>query len=240
MSLDLQGAVGGLLESPLFGVLLTLAGMAIGQWVHRKLGGHPLANGFIIAIVLVGGFLLVTGIPYATYLEGAKLLELGLGPVTVALAVPLYREAKRIRESAPVILVSVAIGAAVAASTAVLVTRLLGGSLELAASMAPKSATTPVSIAAAEAIGGVGALAAIFTACAGVLGALIGPELLRLLRVRDPRLVGLGLGVVSHAIVTARLLRENPQAAAFSALAMAITGVLTGLLLPIAAPLLLG
>lgn len=227
------------LDSPLFGILLTLAAMVLSRWIAARTGHAPLANPILIAIALVGGTLLITGIDYDTYLAGAALFSLLLGPATVALAIPLYREARRIADAAVMILPAVLAGSLAAMVVALLVTRWLGGGEELALSMAPKSATTPVSIAAAEAIGGIGSLAAVFTLCAGILGALIGPELMSLLRVRDPRLRGLGLGVGAHAIVTARLLRQEPQAAAFSALALAITALVTGAVLPFLAPALL-
>lgn len=227
------------LDSPLLGILLTLAAMVLARWLAAKAGHAPLVNPILIAIGLVGGTLLLIGIDYATYLEGAQLFSLLLGPATVALAIPLYREARRIAASAAMILPAVIAGSLAAMVVALLAVRWLGGDEQLALSMAPKSATTPVSIAAAEAIGGIGSLAAVFTLCAGILGALLGPELLNLLRIRDPRLRGLGLGVGSHAIVTARLLREEPQAAAFAALALAITALVTGGVLPFLAPLLL-
>ena len=67
----------------------------------------------------------------------------------------------------------------------------------------------------------------------GVLGAVLAPWVLDRLRVRDPRVRGLAIGVSSHGIGTARALAEGPKTGAFSALAMACSGVLTALLAPL-------
>jgi putative effector of murein hydrolase len=66
----------------------------------------------------------------------------------------------------------------------------------------------------------------------GVLGALIGVPIMRLMKVRDEATQGLTLGLTAHAIGTARALETGPTCGAFSALAMGLTGMLTALLLP--------
>ena len=44
----------------------------------------------MIAVALLVTVLTVTGTPYQTYFDGAQFVHFLLGPVTVALAVPLY------------------------------------------------------------------------------------------------------------------------------------------------------
>src|SRR5690625_6220210 len=77
-----------------------------------------------------------------------------LGPATVALAVPLYRELHRVRSLAAPILISLVVGAGVAVLSAVGIGWLLGGNAETLLSLAPKSVTTPIAIGIAEEIGG--------------------------------------------------------------------------------------
>ncbi|WP_144859793.1 LrgB family protein, partial [Micrococcus luteus] len=81
--------------------------------------------------------------------------------------------------------------------------------------------------------GGIVSLAAVLPVLTGVLGAVLAPWVLDRLRVRDPRVRGLAIGVSSHGIGTARALAEGPKTGAFSALAMACSGVLTALLAPL-------
>src|ERR1700712_2614877 len=171
----------GLVHSPLLGITLTLGAYQLARWVWRRPRGHSLANPVLVSIVLVAGFLLLTHVDYADYLRGGQYIAFLLGPATVALALPLYSQADRIRRSAPMIGLAVAAGSLTAITVGILATRLAGGSTELALSMEPKSATTPVSIAVSQTTRGIPALTAVFTILAGVLGAVTAPAVLTLL-----------------------------------------------------------
>ena len=95
-----------------------------------------------------------------------------------------------------------------------------------------KSSKMPwaVAIALSEQNGGSASLTAVLAIVAGILGAVVGPRTLTLLRVRDQRVRGLALGVASHGIGTARMLQESRVEGAFSALAMALSAVALPLL----------
>ncbi len=99
--------------------------------------------------------------------------------------------------------------------------------------MAPKASTTPVAIAIATDIGAIPALTAVITVIAGITGAVAGPRVLALGRVRDARARGLALGAVSHGIGTARALHESRIEGAFSGLSMALTALATSQLVPL-------
>lgn len=233
MSVHVAQAWTGLVHSPLLGITITLGAYQLARWLWRRTRGHSLANPVLVSIGLVAGFLLITRIDYADYLRGGQYIAFLLGPATVALALPLYLQAGRIRRSAPMVLLSVVAGSLTAIVLGILVTRFSGGSTELALSMAPKSATTPVSIAVSQTTGGIPALTAVFAILTGVLGAVAAPAVLSLARVRDERVRGLAVGVVSHGIGTARLLADEPAAGAFAALAMAINALVTAVAVPL-------
>ena len=93
-------------------------------------------------------------------------------------------------------------------------------------SMAPKSVTSPIAMLVASQIGGVAALAAVFVLITGVLGAILGPELLRAIGVRHPAAQGMALGMTAH-VGTSRALQEGEECGAFAALAMSLMGVAT-------------
>lgn len=222
-----------LISSPLFGVTLTI-GLYVGaQWLWRRGHRHPLLTPSFVAIVAIVVVLLACRIPYESYWKGGQYLNFLLGPATVALAIPLYRAGRAIRRMLVPVLAGVVAGAAAAMGTAVIGTRLLGGDAALAATLAPKSATTPISMVLSAGAGGNASLTACLTILTGVLGAVLAPPLLGLVRVRDPRVQGLAIGVSSHGIGTARALELGPLTGAFAALAMALSGVTTALLTPI-------
>ncbi|HET7475284.1 MAG TPA: LrgB family protein [Dermatophilaceae bacterium] len=233
MKPDLGLAWRAVVESPLFGITLTVGAYQLAMVLWRRTGRHALANPVLVAVAVVAGVLAVSRVGYQQYLSGACFISFLLGPATVALALPLHRHASRIRQAAAPILACVVLGAVTAVVAAVTITEAFGGSDTLALSMAPKSATTPIAIALAQTTGGIPALAAVFTILTGVIGAVAGPGLLTLLRVRDQRVRGLAIGMSSHGIGTSRALHDDPLAGAFSGLAMAMNALATPLVLPV-------
>ncbi|QWC86823.1 LrgB family protein [Nocardioidaceae bacterium] len=218
---------------------MTLGAYEVGRWLQRRTGGHALAQPVLVAIVLVGAVLLLTGTSYDDYLSGASLIAFLLGPATVALALPLHREMARVRRAAPAVLCAVAAGAVTSVVTAILVTQLLGAPQEVAAAASAKATTTPVAIALSAEVGGIPALAAVLAITAGIMGAVAAPALLTLLRIRDARARGLAMGAVSHGIGTSRSLAEGRTEGAFSGLSMGLTALATAAVLPPLAGLLL-
>lgn len=221
-----------LTASPLFGIALTLAAYAAGRWLHQRLAS-PLFQPVLVAIVVIVVFLKVTGVSYADYLVGADYVGFWLGAATVALALPLHREWHLVRRAAVPILTGVLVGAVVSILAAVLVTDLAGGTRDLQLTMAPKAATTPVSLALSAQIGGIPALTAALTILAGITGAIFGPWVLDRIGVRDLRARGIAMGSVTHGIGTARALQESRTEGAFSALCMGLTAVATSVLVPL-------
>lgn len=218
--------------SPVTWVFLTLLAYRAGAWLRDRTGGHPLAQPVFVAAGLVVAFLLVVGVDYETYMEGGVLIHLLLGPATVALAVPLYRQAHHLREMLPPLVVALPAGALVSIGSAVLTVRLLGGDQALERTVAPKAATTPVAIGIAEQVGGIPAMVAVFTMLAGLLGAVLGPGLLDRLGIHDRRTRGLAMGAVSHGVGTSRSLHDDHTEGAFAGLSMGLTALLTSVLVP--------
>lgn len=222
-----------LIESPLFAVLVTVIGYRIGLEVRRMSGGHSLAQPVLIAIVFVGAILTLLDVDYATYLEGGQYVAFLLGPATVALAVPLYRQLRQLNGLVLPLLVALPIGAMVSVALGYFAVKVLGGGEELALTMAPKSATTPVSLAVSEVAGGIGPLTAVFAIVAGIMGAVAAPTVLTWARIRDRRARGLAMGAVSHGVGTSRSLLDNETEGAFSGLSMGLSALFVSLLMPI-------
>lgn len=225
---------------PLAAITATLLAYLAGDAVWRATGRAPLANPVLIAILLVAAGLWATGVPYADYFDGAQFVHVMLGPATVALAVPLHRAAATIRRSALPIFGALLFGSAFAAATAVGAAWALDASRELLASLAPKSATTPVAMAVAEGLGGLPGLTAVLVILTGVVGATLGPAAMDALRLRDMRARGFAMGLASHGIGTARALTVSRTAGAFASLAMALNALATAALIPLAAALIGG
>jgi predicted murein hydrolase (TIGR00659 family) len=233
VSPDLAQAWTGVVESPLLGLTLTLGAYQGARLLWRRTGHHSLTNPVLVSIVAIAAVLLGLGIDYRDYLRGAQYVSFLLGPATVALALPLYRQARHIRRAWLPIGVCLVSGAVSAVVVAITVTRAFGGSSTLALSMAPKSATTPIAIALSESSGGLPELTAALTVLTGVLGAVAGPRVLSMLGVHDHRVRGFAIGMASHGIGTSRAFQESPLTGAFAGLAMALNALATAIAVPV-------
>ncbi len=222
-----------LAASPLAGLTLTLLAYQAGLWLYNRSNGNALLNPVLIAIGLLAGLLHATGTDYATYFEGAKFVHFLLGPATVALAVPLYRQFALVRRSAPALVTALVVGSLTAAGSAVAIGWAFGASEQTLLSLAPKSVTTPIAMGIAEKIGGLPSLTAVLVILTGIIGAVLGTGLLKLIRVRDHQATGFALGLASHGIATARALQVSEVAGAFAGLAMGLNGLATALLVPL-------
>lgn len=221
-----------LVSSPLFGILVTLAGYGIGRWAQRRTRS-PLLQPVFVAILLIGTLLLVLDVDYQDYLRGASYVGFWLGPATVALALPLHRELVLVRRTVVPLAIGLLAGTVTSIVSAVLLTRWAGGTEALQLTLAPKAATTPVSLAISHEVGGIPALTAVITIVAGITGAMLGPWVLDRVGVHDKRARGIALGTTSHGIGTARALQEGVTEGAFSALSMALAALATSALVPV-------
>lgn len=237
MTVD-PGAAVDVARSPLGLLGLTLLGYQLGRWVQRRTGGHAAAQPVLVAIVVVGAAITLLDVDYPAYRSATELLAFWLGPATVALAIPLHRQADRLRGFVVPMLVAVVVGAAVSIASAVLVARALGADEALERTLSTKAATTPVAIAVAESVGGIPSLAAVFVILVGVFGAVTGPATLNLLRVRDRRARGLAVGAVSHGVGASRMLQEDETEGALAGLSMGLSALAISLLVPVLALLL--
>ena len=229
-----------LAASPLLGLTMTLLAYQGATWLHRRCGGHPLANPVLLAVAVLVALLALTGTSYQTYFDGAQFVHFLLGPATVALAIPLYAQFDRLRRMALPLLGALLVGSLTAALSAVAIGGLLGASEATQLSLAPKSVTTPIAMGIAERIGGLPSLTVILVIATGILGAMGASFIYRALKIEDDAVRGFALGIASHGIGTARAFQESEQAGAFAALAMGLNGLMTALLLPVVMPWVMG
>lgn len=222
-----------LAASPLLWLTLTLVAYLAALWLYRRSRFNPLVNPVLISVSFVVFVLLATETPYSTYFEGAKFVHFMIGPATVALAVPLYAEMERLKKMWLPLTVALIVGSLTAIISAIGIAWALGASREIWLSLTPKSATMPIAMGVAEKIGGFPSLAAVAVAVTGISGAIMARGILNLLRVEDPAVRGFSVGLSAHAIGTARALQVHETAGAFAALAMALNGVATALLVPL-------
>jgi predicted murein hydrolase (TIGR00659 family) len=224
--------------TPLLGLAITLVVWQLAGALTSRVGYVALANPMLVSVLTLSLLLLATGTPYSAYFQGAQYVHFLLGPATVALALPMYANLRRIRRSARAILPALLAGSVVASASAMLLARMLGAPPAVVRSLAPKSVTTPIAMGIAEQIGGQPSLAAVFVLLTGLSAIVLIHPTMRLFRIRDLRAQGLAAGMAGHGLATARMLLVSETAGAFGGLAIGLNGLITAMLVPLLATFL--
>ncbi|GAB2720902.1 LrgB family protein [Halomonas garicola] len=227
-----------LTATPLFAVALTLAAYLVAMALLKRLGRPPWLPAILLATVLLTGALVLTGMDYTAYQDGARWLTVLLGPATVALGMPLYQLLPRIRQLWRPLAVCLPVSAVMAIVYALGIAWLMGAPGEIIASLAAKSVTAPIAMGIAEQIGGNVSLLLGALLITGVAAIAFVSLVARLMGITDERLIGFALGVNGHALGTVRAFEIGSTAGAFASLGMSLTGIFTALLLPLAWQLL--
>lgn len=220
---------------PVFGLALTLTVYLGAFWLYNRLGRPGLASPVLITVLVVAGVLELTGMPYDLYLQQVALLTALLGPATVALALPLLRHGRALVSSTPAVLLTLAVAGAVSVTVTVGAMRLLGADDGILRAALPRSVTSPVGLSIAESLHASVPLAVVLTLISGVLGAVIGPALLSLIKVTDERARGFAIGLTAHGIGTSRVLGDSAVSGGWSSAAMVLNALVMTLVLPIVA-----
>lgn len=219
--------------SPLLWLTVTLGAFLLARRLAEAARFHPLVNPVLLAIGFTVAILHFSDTPYATYFEGAQFIHFALGPATVALGVPLYRNRRVVRETWLPVVAALFVGALAAIASTIALALLLRLPAALVVALAPKSVTAGIAMGVAQALGADPTLTAVFVISTGVIGAIIVTPLMNALRIRDYAARGFAAGLASHGIGTARAFQVDNVAGAFAGLAMALNGLVTAFLAPV-------
>jgi predicted murein hydrolase (TIGR00659 family) len=220
------------MSTPLFGILLTLIAFECGVAIHKKFS-HTLVNPLLIANVLIIGFLCATGFSYDTYKVGGDYISFFLGPVTVVLAVPLYKQIQHLKKHWFPILTGICVGSLTSILCVIATSKLFHLSETLMLSIVPKSITIPMGSVVSEQIGGIPSITIIAITVTGITGAVTAPIVCKYCRIKDPVAQGVGIGTASHALGTSTAMTMGEIQGAMSSLSIGVAGVFTAFVAPI-------
>jgi len=219
----------GLLESPYFGVALSVAAYAVGMKIQKKTG-LVICNSLLIAAVLVIAVLKIFRIPYDAYNQGGSLINMMLVPATVCMAVNVFARLEELKKNWLPVLIGCVAGAVTSVVSILVMCRLFALDTALTVSLLPKSVTTPIATAISGGQGGIVPITVAAVIVTGMGGNLAAPYLVKLFRIKDPVAAGLGIGAASHAMGTARALEMGETEGAMSSLAIGVCGIITAVL----------
>ncbi len=216
----------------MFGIILTIIAFEIGVSIRNK-WRNPLLNPILIATILIIGFLTITGISYDTYKVGGDYISFFLGPVTVLLAVPLYRHIQALKNAWLPILAGIVVGSTVSIVCVIACAKIFGISKTLMLSLIPKSITIPMGSVVSEQIGGIPSITIVSIVITGITGAVTAPLVCRFFRIKNPVAQGVAIGTSSHALGTTKAMEIGEVQGAMSSLSIGVAGVVTVFITPI-------
>lgn len=221
----------GLMTVPVM-LSLTVGAYLLGVWLKKK-SGISVLHPFIISVPVILAVLHYADIPYAFYKQSNSYIDFLLGPSVVSLGYLLYARRSVIRKNIVGILSSVIVGSVVGVAGVYLLCGLFGLDSVFAKSLAAKSVTAPIAMGITESVGGNVTLAAVSVVLCGFVGAVAGPMLLRLFRIKSPVAKGLSMGCSSHGLGTARAIEIGAVEGAISGLSIALMGIMTSIVVPV-------
>ncbi|MEG0051114.1 MAG: LrgB family protein [Terrisporobacter sp.] len=221
-----------ILNTQLFGLITILVFYNIGLFIQKK-AEKPIFNSLLICIILIIVFLKVTNLPYEKFKIGADVMNFMLGPVTVVLAVPLYRQFDLFKKHLKEIFMGILVGVVTSFIMIFIIGQLTSTNSEIVNSILPKSITTPLGISLVNALGGVEAITVVCIIITGIFGNILGEFILKIGRIKHPVAKGIAMGTAAHAMGTSKALEMGEIEGAMSSLSIGISGVLTVIIVPI-------
>lgn len=230
-----------ILTSPLFYLFMTIGIYFLFAYLQRKTKS-PLLNPLLWSIVFIVGYILLfvffiygnldqsnIAKEVSKYQDSTMIFDILLAPVTVALALPLYINRHVLKENWVAVIVATIVGTLTSIGSVVGLSLLLGLNRDIMYALFPRGVTTAIA-KEIDNILGVSPFVAItvtVVVLTGVVGAVLGPLLIKVFDKKDDIAIGLALGSSSHAIGTSKAFDYSEKAGAIATVSIITNGLLT-------------
>lgn len=214
-----------------FGIITSLIAFEIALFIRKKTK-LELFNPLLISIILVISFLLIFNIDIEDYKKSADFINMFLGPATIVLAIPLYKQLNKLKNFLFPILIGILMGSIICIIAVIVLCSIFKLDEVIKISLLSKSVTTPIGIEITNSLGGNSSITILSIVVTGIIGAMIGPIICKLFRIKNPISIGLALGTASHAVGTSKALELGEIEGAMSSLSIGIAGIMTVFLAP--------
>jgi len=218
-----------LLSQPICGVLITIVCYSLGLLI-KKLLPSPLTTPLLIADILIILIIIYSPVTIEQYLAGGNLISMFIGPVTVILALRIYRQRAQLMANIVPILGSCIAGSAASLISVWIFCRLFGIDEVITVSMLPKSVTTAIALELSQRTGGLAGLTITGIITTGIISASFSPFFIKIFKLNDPIAAGVAMGTSGHAIGTATAIELGETEGAMSGLAMALSGIISAVI----------
>lgn len=230
-----------ILTSPLFYFFVSIAIYFLFAFLQKKFK-TAIFNPLLWTIIFVVGYILLVVLmdkgqlspeliqdEVARYEQSVNIFDILLAPVTVALAIPLYANRAVLKQNWIAILVASIVGVGTSIGSVILFGWLLGLDNGLVLALYPRGVTTAIAreVAIMLGVGQYAAITVTVVVITGIVGAILGPLLIKLFHNKNDVTVGLALGSASHAIGTSKAFDYSSKAGAIASVSIITNGFLT-------------
>ena len=218
-----------LLSLPLCGILITIACYMIGLVIRKQIASPftspvVISNGLIILIVAI------SPITLEQYLAGGNIITMFIGPVTVILALNIYRQRALLAKNIIPVLGGCIAGSSASLFSVWALCRLFNLDWVITASIMPKSVTTAIAMELSIKGGGFASLTIPGVIITGITCAAFTPFLIKIFKLKDPVAAGVAIGSSGHAIGTATAIELGEVEGAMGGLSMSLMGIVTSII----------
>lgn len=230
-----------ILTSPLFYLFITIGIYTLFAFLKAKTKS-PLLNPLLWTIIFIVIYILIIvliingNVDQANitkevdkYSDATIILDILLAPVTVALALPLYLNRNVLKENWLPIIVATFVGTLTSIGSVVGLSFLLGLERDIMYALFPRGVTTAIAKEIGSILGVNEYVSILVTVVVltGVVGAVLGPLLIKVFGKKDDIAIGLALGSSSHAIGTSKAFDYSEKAGAIATVSIITNGLLT-------------
>lgn len=210
----------------LFGIVLSLGAFGTGVWLKRK-WKSPLLNPLLVAIALIIIILKVFSISYDDYNIGGSVISMFLAPATTVLAYSIYHQITVLKKYFIPIIAGCLAGVITSMGSTYLLCKAFALDQEMIVSLLPKSVTTPIAMEVSRQLGGITAITVAIVVITGILGAILCPIFIKILKIEDKVAAGVAIGSCSHAVGTSKAVELGEIEGAMSGISLGVSGIIT-------------
>ncbi len=214
-----------LLNEPVVSVFFTIGLYMFYVKINQLANKLPLINPTVLAGITLILIVSYTPLTLTAYKVGGHYITFFLAPLTIALGFSVYNGWPLLKKySGPLV-----VGTVVSVISAIVTTKffswILGLDRTIYLALIPKSVTTPIGLTLSERIGAISELAVVGIILAGLVGALSGAFIFKVLKIESSIAQGYSLGAASHVLGTSKAIELGVQQGAAASAAIGIVGL---------------
>jgi len=215
-----------------FSIGLSICAWMLALWLNKKFK-HEVFNPLVIATIVIIAVIYSLNIDYKDYKSGGDFIAFFLGPSTVVLAVPLYKQVGLVKKYFKAIIIGIVAGSLTAILTVVALSKIMFLSQTLEMSIIPRSITTPIGIELSKSLNGIPSITVVAIILSGIIGMLCCDVIFKLFGINNPVAKGVAIGTSSHALGTTKALKKGEIEGSMSGLSIAIAGIVTSIIVAV-------